>query len=103
AAATRRLQPHFLAAANPDVRDLRNHWRSRLALIGLVNEAVESRRPAAVDAKRRILAALSDQEDVGAVFGQCFDLVDRTESAAVSTRSAGIRPQCPLREHHRIE
>ena len=86
AAAARRFQPHLLAAADLDVRDLRDQRRRRLALIGLIDKAVERRRPAAVDAERRILAALAEQEHVGAAVRQRFDLVDRAEPAAMPAR-----------------
>src|SRR5882757_2189706 len=70
AAAARRFQPHLLAAADSDVRDLRNERRRRLAVIGLIDETIERCRLAAVDAERRILAALAQKEDFGAVLGQ---------------------------------
>ncbi len=85
------------------VGDLGDERRRRLARLGVIDEAIERRRPAAADAERRKLAALADQEHIGAAVGQRLDLVDRAEPAAMLARPGGVRPQRPLREHHRIE
>ena len=102
-AAARRLQPHALAAPDTHVGDLGDQRRRALARIGVEEEAVERRRLAAVDAERRILAALAEQEHVGVALVERLDLVDRAEPAAMAAGTGGIRPQRPLREHHRIK
>ena len=96
AAAARRFQPHLLAAADLHVGDLGDERRRRLARVGLIDEAIERRRPAAVDAERRIFAALAEQEHVGAAVGQRLDLVDRAEPAAMLARARRNPAAAPI-------
>ena len=54
------------------------------------------------DAEGRVTAAFAEQRDFRDAGGQRLDLIDRADAAAMQAGAARIRPQRPLREHHRI-
>ena len=66
------------------------------AFVGVIDEAVERRRSAAIDAERRKLAALAEQEHLGVAVGQRLDLIDRAEPAAMPAGTAASRAAAPI-------
>ena len=76
AAAAGRVDAHALAALELDADDLGHHRRMRRTIGPGIGEDVLRRRAAADNARRRVFAALPEQEGVG-VFLQQFDLVGR--------------------------
>src|SRR5262245_8327329 len=70
AAAARRLEPHALAAREPDAAHLRDHRRHVPLPFVLVAEHVERARAAPRDALGRRAAALAEHEHVGVLLEQ---------------------------------